>query len=137
MKLLLPSMKWIVIAVGLFGFGAIDWFWAMALCDNFIHMILFGIALAFQFYLVVEYASKFVDTPIELDLRSEEEREIDEYNRRKGLVEAAKENLLMKIATSNHVTTDQVDQAVLKLESMNKVLEVPIGLPQGDYKELV
>lgn len=67
--------------------------------DTNLEVLMYLFANAFGLYFVMEYSSYGNDEWVTIDFRDEQEKIDDEHNRKSKLLSAAKENLIMQVAT--------------------------------------
>jgi len=102
--------------------------------DTNLKVLMFLFANAFGVYFIMEYSSFGTDEWVSLDFRDDNQKIEDEYNRKRNLLEAAKENLILQVATgelSKRSAEERLD-ALIMLE--HKMYVEPVLLnQQNDY----
>jgi hypothetical protein len=96
----LASNKFFRKLIGFIILGIIVYF-SIDYIESNLEVLIFLFGITFGIYFILEYAAHGNDEWVSIDFRSEQEKEDDEVNRKFKLLEAAKENLILEVASGN------------------------------------
>jgi len=129
-QLRLPSKKLMALTAGFIFFGGLNLLIANYIATipgNTIYYLMLSAFTVFQFYGTVEYASNFTNHTVDIDLRSYEEKELDNIQHQRQQLEAARNNLILTAIHDNWSKEEAMDKLEL-LDLMAERIEQPLLL---------
>lgn len=125
MKITFMSQNKFMLMIGLLVCGVIDWYWSKSITNTY-QTVFFVLAIIFQFYFLVEWHSNVTSNPIVIDFRSQAEKIEAAKTDQILMLEAAKNNLLMKIA-NGEINSKKANEIMINMYdfTQTKPLELP------------
>jgi len=125
MKITFMSQNKFILMIRLLVCGVIDWYWSKSITNTY-QTVFFVLAIIFQFYFLVEWHSNVTSNPIVIDFRSQAEKIEAAKTDQILMLEAAKNNLLMKIA-NGEISSKKAKEIIINMYdfTQTKALELP------------